>query len=271
MSLATKIVFLVLAAIFIGAILFGLHLKTVYNGFIASTDAGDPLFERELLEQYGEKLVQELANNEVKFAIVSRSGQKREKLPKGIMFTHSAFFLYQPQPDGTPDYAVYNLYHGEENRLKSSLKTDRPADFLRLLQEHDAGIIVPTQETQDELAVFVNSPEYDEVHQDNYSLISNPLDTRFQNCNEFMLDTMAALFWNEFDPVQIKARFRESLNPAEINASFLRRHIGPLVDERLIMADQSKPILTTTSDTLAKFLESEDRLERSYVLKLSGD
>lgn len=274
MSRGTKIAFFILALLFAGAVTFGLYINKIYDGFVASTNVGEPLFERELLESYGDQLVNELAGKNVKFAIVSRSGQPRENLPKGVMFTHSAFFVYAPShaDDGSErhDYAVYNLYHGEENRLKSTLVTDSPADFLRLLQEHDAGIIIPTPETQTALTAFLDSEAYDDVHQENYSLISNPLDTRFQNCNEFMLDTMAAFFWDEYDPAKIKVQFKKTLEPAKINASFMRRHVGPLVDERLIMRDQGKPILTTTSQTLSGFLKSENRLSKSYTFEFTG-
>ena len=149
---------------------YGWHIKSVYSGFVASTDNGDALFPRETLEAYGQQILDELTQKDVKLAIVSRAGQTREKLPKGVMFTHSAFF----RRNDTGGYDVYNLYHGEENRLRSSLVTDTPADFLRLLQEKDSGLLIPDKASKDLLYTFLESPNYPLVHQADYSLISNP-------------------------------------------------------------------------------------------------
>ncbi len=260
-----------LFALFLSASMFGWHIHTVYRQIVASSPIGEPLFERELLETYGQKIISELASNNVRAAIISRSGQPRKKLPEGVEYTHSAFWLYEPKADGTPHYAVYNLYHGEENRLISSLVKDDPADFLKLTREHDVGIIIPDSKTQMELIEYINSPRYGEVHQVNYSLISNPFDSRYQNCNEFMLDSLAAMVWGTPNSSVIKERFKTTLKPTELKSSFIRRRIGPIVDERLIVTDHEGPLLTTTRQTLAQFLSDEGRLEKAYALKLGRD
>jgi len=265
MDLKWKILLGLLAVLFIASSVFGWHIHTVYRQVVASTNVGPALFKAETLDKYGNTITAELRQKNVKAAIISRSGQPRNKLPDDVMFTHSAFFLYQ---DEIQDYAVYNLYHGEENRLVSSLVTDTPADFLRLLRERDAGFIIPDAATQEQLYNYITSPTYGAVHQVNYSLISNPYDPRMQNCNEFMLDTLAAMVWNTTDSLAIKARFKDMLRPSELKASFIRRHIGPLVDERLVMNDHDEKIWTTTSQTLANFLKDENRLAAHYMLNL---
>ncbi len=265
MSSMAKVAAFEVLALLIAVFGFGWHLKTVYSGFVASTDQGDALFERDVLEDYGQQILDELIRQDVKTAIISRSGQKREKLPEGVMFTHSAFFRRNDQGG----YDVYNLYHGEENRLISSLVTDRPADFLRLLQEKDAGILIPDAATQDQLYDFLESPEYKAVHQVNYSLISNPFDLRFQNCNEFMLYVVAAMFWETTDTEAIRQRLMKTIEPNKLKASPIRRHIGPKIDERLIMEDHDGEILTTTFGTLTQLFEREGRLDTSYVLNFT--
>jgi len=265
MALKWKILIGVIFSLFVASSVFGWHIHTVYRQVVASTNVGPALFEADILKAYGETITNDLKQNKVKAAIVSRSGQPREKLPEGVMFTHSAFFLYERESDS---YAVYNLYHGEKNRLESSLATDTPADFLRLLRERDAGMIIPTPEFQEALYDYITSPKYGEVHQVDYSLISNPYDPRFQNCNEYMLDSLAALVWDTTDVGAIKARFADMLRPSELRASFIRRHIGPLVDERLVMDDHADKIWTTTSQTLANFLGDEGKLQSHYMIDL---
>ncbi len=265
MALRWKILLGLFAALFIASSIFGWHIHTVYRQVVASTNVGPALFDANTLDKYGSIITAELREKSVKAAIVSRSGQPRNKLPEGVLFTHSAFFLYQEK---SQDYAVYNLYHGEENRLVSSLVADSPADFLRLLRERDAGFIIPDTATQEQLYNYILSDQYGAVHQVNYSLISNPYDARFQNCNEFMLDTLAAMVWDMTDSLAIKKKFENSLQPSELKASFIRRYVGPLVDERLIMTDHEDKIWTTTSQTLANFLKSEGRLAAHYALDL---
>jgi len=77
--------------------------------------------------------------------------------------------------------------------------TDTSVDFLRLLQERDAGILIPTSAVQTQLYDMLENPKYAAVHQADYSLISNPLDLRWQNCNEFMLYAVAATIWDTTD------------------------------------------------------------------------
>jgi len=265
LNFAAKITSSVIVTLIISIFGFGWHIKTVYSGFIASTDRGNALFSSDVLENYAQQILNELTDKDARVAIISRSGQPREKLPKGVMFTHSAFF----RRNENGDYDVYNLYHGEDNRLTSSLVTDKSADFLRLLREKDAAILIPDLATQTQLYDFLESPNYKTVHQVNYSLISNPFDLRWQNCNEFMLYTVAAMFWDTQDTDIIRQRLMKTITPHELKASLIRRHIGPKVDERLIMADHGKTIQTTTFQTLTQLFDREGRLKESYVLEFT--
>ena len=263
MSLTSKILLDGGLALLIAVFGYGWHIRTVYAGYTASTDSGDALFPIETLENYGQQIQDELARKNVRLAIISRAGQTRDKLPEGVMFTHSAFF--RQNSDG--GYDVYNLYHGEENRLRSSLVTDTSADFLRLLQERDAGLLIPDANTQDLLYDFLESPEYHAVHQADYSLISNPLDLRWQNCNELMLYAVAAAIWNTTDRPMLRDKLAETITPTELKVSPLRRHFGPMIDERLILDDHGETVLTTTFGTLTQLFETTGRLKESYVLE----
>lgn len=267
MDIKLKVLLGILGAAFIASAVFGIHLHHVYRGFVASTTSGEPTYPLSVRQSFGEQITASLRANDARVAIVSRAGQKREKLPEGIAFTHSAFWALQD--DGS--YAVYNLYHGEENRLISSLVTDDPSAFLKLTQEPDAGILIPTLAAQDRLVEYITSARYGEMHQVNYSLISNPFDSRYQNCNEFMLDSLAAALWDMSATQAIKTRLRESLKPSEIKVSWLRRIIGPKVDERLIMSDHGNKVYTATRQTLGQFLESQDALALDYILPLAVD
>ena len=264
MKLTSKFLIVSLLSLLIAVFGYGWHLRSVYQGFNASTDSGDALFARETLENYGQQILNDLKRKDVKFAIISRSGQERAKLPEGVMFTHSAFF----RRNEAGEYDVYNLYHGEENRIRSSLVIDTSADFLRLLKERDAGILIPDAATQNLLHEFLENPEYGAMHNADYSLISNPFDLRWQNCNEFMLYVFAAAIWDTTDREVLRQKLQNTIVPTELKVSFIRRYYGPKVDERLILKDHGKKVFTTTFATLTQLLEQTGRLEESYVLKL---
>ncbi len=262
MSLTAKILLGGGLALLIAVFGYGWHIRTVYAGYVASTDSGDALFPQDILDNYGQQIQDELKRENVKLAIISRAGQVREKLPKGVMFTHSAFF----RRNAAGGYDVYNLYHGEENRLRSTLVTDTSADFLRLLQEKDAGILIPDAATQDLLYAFLESPDYAAVHQPDYSLISNPLDLRWQNCNELMLYAIAAAIWETTDRAVLRDKIAATITPTELKVSRAKRHFGPMIDERLILDDHGDKVLTTTFGTLTQLFEVTGRLNESYVL-----
>jgi len=263
LSLTTKLILGVSLALLIAVFGYGWHIRTVYNGYTASTDSGEALFPRETLENYSQQILDELTRKDVKLAIVSRAGQTRDNLPDGVMFTHSAFF--RRNADGR--YDVYNLYHGEENRLRSSLVTDTPADFLRLLKERDAGVLIPVPSVQTHLFDMLETPDYAAVHQADYSLISNPLDLRWQNCNEFMLYVVAAAIWETTDRAVLRDHLKRSITPTELKVSPLRRHYGPMIDERLILDDHDDKVFTTTFGTLTELFEFTNWLDESYVLE----
>ena len=263
MSLITKLILAGGLALLIAVFGYGWHIRTVYAGYTASTDSGDALFSQSVLEDYGQQIQDELIDKNVKLAIISRAGQTRDKLPDGVMFTHSAFF----RRNASGGYDVYNLYHGEKNRLRSSLVTDTSADFLRLLQEQDAGVLIPTADMQTLLYDFLESSEYPSVHQPDYSLISNPLDLRWQNCNELMLYAVAAAIWKTTDRTLLRDKLAATITPTELKVSPLRRHFGPMIDERLILDDHGEKVLTTTFGTLTQLFDATGRLDKSYILE----
>ncbi len=260
-TLSASAVFLIIAVLG-----FGWHLKGIYEGYVASTDRGNALYSADVLEDYGKQITQELMRKDVEVAILSRAGQPRKNLPKGVDYTHSAFFVRQTGDE----YYVFNLYHEEDNRLRSYLKTDRPANFLRLLREADAGIIIPDTATQAALKTFIGSPAYLAMHTQDYSLISNPFDLRWQNCNEFMLYALGAHLWNTTDKAAVKARLMDAIEPTPLNVSAVRRFYGPKIDERLILADHGDTVKTTTSADLAELLAAENRLKESYRLTFNA-
>jgi hypothetical protein len=261
--LSIKLIAAIIAAgLLIGVFGFGRHLNLHYTSLIASTQNAKPLLDMQVIEGFSTRFVDELNERNIELAIVSRAGQPRDRLPVGVSYTHSAFWV----SNDVGGYDVYNLYHGEENRLISSLIKDLPIDFLTPTRAKDFGVILPTPAFQKIMKAHILSDDYGRAHNPNYSLISNPFDTGFQNCNEFLLDELASVVWREVDKTKLKVGIKKQLKPTEIKAGFIRRHVAPYVDERLVMSDHGKQIFTTTRLDLLEFLKSQNVFDQDFIL-----
>jgi len=238
-----------------------------------STRTPVTLLNDEAAAAFAKQIETELASKDARLALVFRTGRARADLPRGISYTHGAFWAYVPiqLADGRTirGYAVYNLYHGDGESLprdQSYLYQDYPFDFVRGSAVDDVGVIIPTREMQRRILGVMLSPLYGQLHVTHYSLISNPLDPRYQNCNEFMLDVIAAAAWETSDYAQIKANLREHFRPTRVNVGLFARVLGPITDERVKTDDHRGAIRTTTYESMAKFMGDNGLLQESFAL-----
>lgn len=220
---------------------------------------------------FSKQIERDLAARGVHVALVFRSGRERADLPDGVRYTHGAFWVYSEleTEDGRRihGYAVHNLYHYEDDQRTSYLAQDWPLNFTLGDVIGEVGVIIPSPELQRRLALMLNSGADDALHQPDYSLISNPHDPRFQNCNEYILDVIAAAAWETTDRNQIKANLAAWFEPTPIRAGLFARMFGPSVDDRLRMDDHSGTIRTTTFTSLGRFLGEHNMLAEQYEIR----
>jgi hypothetical protein len=246
------------------AVLLGLAVAAPVPAYALDSGqapAADHLSAEEA-RSFSKEIERELASRGTVVAMVFRTGRPREKLPEGTSYTHGAFWVYQSSvtPDGdiVKGYAVYNLYTGDGEELpvtRSRLVQDYPFDFTAASHEDDVAVIIPTREVQRRLLGVIASPDYAALHVPEYSLVSNPADARYQNCNEFMLDVLASGLWETADYTQIKVNLAASFKPARIKAGGLKRLFAPLADSRLRLGDQGRVIETVTFESLSQFMQ----------------
>lgn len=224
---------------------------------------------------FSKQIERRLAAGGARVAIVFRSGRPREALPDGISYTHGAFWTYGPieTEDGKTlnGYAVHNLYQGREDVLSSYLKQDFPYDFVKPAVEERVGVIVPTPGMQKRILEIMASDQYKAMHQPAYSLISNPHDASYQNCNEFMLDVIAASAWDTADRAQIKTNLAAYFEPSLVETSLIQRLFAPMADARLRTDDHDGDIRTTTFASMAAFMEEYDLSDASYEITFERD
>jgi hypothetical protein len=238
-----------------------------------STAVAAPRLTRAQAAAFSKQIENDLAGRGARVAIVFRTGRLRSKLPEGISYTHGAFWVYRDihTADGRelPGYAVYNLFAGDGKvwpTTQSRLVQDWPVDFTMGSAVDDVAVIVPSPEMQRRMLAVIDSPTYEKLHNRSYSLIANPWSSKHQNCNDFMLDVIAAAAWQTDDPTQIRADERAHFIPAVVKAGPLMRLFGPMFDNRLLTDDQSGQIRTATYESMAAFMRQNGLLEAAYVL-----
>ncbi|MEI7931959.1 MAG: DUF2145 domain-containing protein [Alphaproteobacteria bacterium] len=235
--------------------------------------ASAPHFRPEQAARFSKQVEDDLAARGARVAMVFRLGRPREDLPEGISYTHGAFWVYRTltTADGetTSGYAVYNLYAGDGQAWpvnRSRLAQDWPLDFVRGSTVDDVAVIVPTPEMQRRILTIIDSPTYEQLHNPAYTLVSNPWERKYQNCNTFMLDVLGAAIWETSDPDRITKDLKSYFRPTIVHASGLTRLFGPMTDARLRTDDQHGPIRTATYESLVEFMRRFDLLNGAYTL-----
>jgi len=238
----------------------------------SSARAVAPHFTPEQAAAFSKQVERDLASKRARVAMVFRAGRMRDKLPEGIAYTHGAFWVYRDiqTTDGKSlkGYAVYNLYAGDgENwsKIESRLVQDFPLDFTRGSTVNDMAVIVPSPEMQRRILAVIDSPTYAKVHNPEYSLVANPWARKYQNCNNFMLNVIAAAVWETDDPSRITANLKAHYKPTVVKANGLVRFFGPIADQRLRTDDQGSTIRTATYESMAAFMAETNLLQEAYV------
>jgi hypothetical protein len=231
-----------------------------------------PHFTAEQAAAFSKQVERDLASKGARVAMVFRAGRMRDQLPEGISYTHGAFWVYRTikTADGQSlsGYAVYNLYAGDGkawSKIESRLVQDFPLDFTRGSTVNDMAVIIPSPEMQRRIIAVIDSPTYQKVHNPAYSLVANPWSRKYQNCNNFMLNVIAAAIWNTNDPQQITADLKAHYRPTIVKANAVLRLFGPIADQRLRTDDQQGPIRTATYESMAVFMGENDLLQENYI------
>lgn len=202
--------------------------------------------------------------------IISRLGQERSSLPKGVNFTHSALAIYSDitldNGEVAKGYAIYNLYQNEGNKNRSSIVVDYPVDFFWGAAELTAGIVIPSPKLQQRLIESVIKGDHLSLHNPKYSLISNPNNNKYQNCNEHLLNLVNAAIYQTTDMAQLKANTRAHFSPQRIRINGVKLALGGLFVDGIRTSDHKGKIYTTTFTSIGKYLKENDLAKDIWVL-----
>jgi len=234
-----------------------------------SNQATEAKFKPEQIATFAKNVEKYAAKQGARAFIIARLGQPKDKLPKGINFTHTAIAVYSQitLDDGKKvnGYAIHNLYQDAKDSNKSFLVTDYPVDFFWGAHELKAGIIIPTPELQQKIIQVIASGQNKEVHNPKYSLIANPFNNKYQNCTEHTLNIINAAIYQTTDMKQLKANTKAYFEPQRVHVSRFKLGLGRLFADGVTTKDHKGKVRTTSFGAIGRYLEKYDLLKESKV------
>lgn len=245
--------------VFVLALVFGFFHPGAEGG---SQSGGAAHFKPEEIAAFSKKVERRLAEKGAGVAVVARVGRPRDKLPKGMSYTHTGFAVYSQitTADGRqiPGYAMYNLYQKSDKPDVSELVQDYPLEFFAAVEVLEAGVIIPSPELQERLLEVIASPVYRKLHNPKYSVIANPFTLGLQNCTEHTLDVIVAAIYRTDDLRFIKANEKAYFEAQPVNVNPVKLAIGSMISADVAISDHPGPPVTATFETIGRFLKKYD-------------
>jgi hypothetical protein len=215
-------------------------------------------FEPEKIITFAKDVEKYAAAQGARAFIIARVGRPQKDLPKGINYTHTAIAVYSniqlQTGDTVQGYAIHNFYQTQGKPNRSELVMDYPVDFFWGAQQLKAGIIIPTPEIQQRLIDLIDSGKNTELHNPNYSVIANPLNSRFQNCTEHTLDMINAAIYQTTDTKQLKANTNAYFTPQRVKTSPLKLMFGSMLMKDVTTKDHKRKVATATFGSIFNYL-----------------
>lgn len=252
-------------------LLFG--LAQAAHGQSASPANGEALIPAEVSAAFAKKVEQAVAARGARVAIVARKGRSTAELPPGIEYTHVAIAMYSALrlDDGRTvhGYALHNLYQREDRLDRSRIVVDFPAEFFAAASSLDAAVIIPRADLQQRLYQAVIDGTFTALHNPRYSAISNPFDSRYQNCTEHLLDVVNAAIFRTTDRGVLKQVARDWFRPQPLNVGAFTLLLGGLFSQEVAIADHRGAAYTATFGSLRDYLATHRLVEA--VLRIDPD
>ena len=232
-------------------------------------------FQPEEIVIFAKSVEKYAAQQQARAFIIARVGRPENDLPEGIRFTHTAVAVYSAitldNGETVKGYAIHNLYQNNDNVSKSSLVTDYPVDFFWGAQELKAGIIIPSMELQEKLIEIISSGKNKTLHNEKYSVISNPFNNQYQNCTEHTLDVINAAIYQTTDKTQLKLNAKAHFSPQRVKTNPFKLALGSMMMDDLTTRDHKGKVYTTTFTTIAKYLSKYQLAESTVIFNAKGE
>ena len=258
----------IIRTIYVAFLILGLT-GNVHAGSLARGESFLPMIDIAALSKKVERVA---AERGARVFLIARVGRPEASLPEGVEYTHISFGVYSSieTDDGRSvrGYAVYNLYQDAKRRTHSNLVMDYPVDFLAGARVLKAGVIIPTPALQERLLEVLTSETYHKVHNPNYSALSNPYNTKFQNCTEHTLDVINAAIYGTDDIAQLKENTRAYFKAQQLDINPIKLFFAQIFLSDMRLSDHTGPIRTVTFGSIVRYLEKYQLVEEVLSVHL---
>jgi len=220
--------------------------------------------------EFAKQVEKSLASHGARVAFVARVGRPPAELPRGLQYTHVGLAVYSriSTIDGKtiPGYATYNLYQKQNQSNRSELVQDYMLDFFSGVQVLKAGMLIPDEKLQKKLLQRIVDGSFNELHNERYSLLSNPYNNRYQNCNEYLLNLIQASIYNTTDMQFVKQSIQQHFQAWPVPVNPLGIILGGLFRQEIAVNDHRGRFETVTFGSLVAYLENYDLAKIHYTL-----
>ncbi len=218
------------------------------------------------------KVLKTLESSDAKVAIIARVGSDLSAYK--LRFSHAGLFV-RDHPKGKW-LAIHEL--NDCGTANSDLHVEGLANFFADdMFAWDAWLIIPSQDLQSKLVGDLISKSSLLMHEPRYNMLAFPFSTKYQNSNQWLLETLAKPMSNgkAYNRTSAQAWLRSNFfkpSTLEINAA---KRLGARMFKANIAFDDhpfdkrmAGQIDVVTVDSIVDFLEKNQLISSKQILKL---
>ncbi|TWI66251.1 hypothetical protein IP91_02063 [Pseudoduganella lurida] len=233
-----------------------------------------PLPLEEVIRTMGlaQRTLRALDDSGASAAMVSRVGQDLSRY--GLTYSHMAFVV-RDHPDGRWT-VVHEL--NDCGTAVSDLWNEGIGNFLLIgLHRHTTQLLIPGAATQARLAALLATRTPRRLHEAHYSMLSHVFSTRYQNSNQWVLETYAAA---AAPPGKVETRAEaqawlrgSGYRPITVAVPMFTRLGGRMFRANVAFDDHpfdrrmAGQIDTVTTDSIVRFVQAQDAAARVLVVE----
>ena len=127
-----------------------------------------------------------LEATDAQVALISRVGQDLSR--QGLRYSHMAY-VWRDHPKGR--WLVMHELN-DCGTAQSALYDEGLANFFFDVFAHEASILIPSKPSQAKIVAMLTSPAARSLHSPRYNMLAYAFSTKYQNSNQWVLETYAA-------------------------------------------------------------------------------
>lgn len=219
-----------------------------------------------------QKTLQALDSSGAQVALLARAGQDLSKY--NVRYSHMAL-AWRDHPKGRW-LVVHEL--NECGTAQSTLYNEGLGNFfMDDIFMYESLIMIPGQETQHQLARLLASNTPKRLHEPHYNMLAYPFSTKYQNSNQWVLETLAAAS-TEPGQIETRAEAQSWLRSASYAPQTLSIPAATRLGARMFRANiafddhpferrMTRRIDVVTVDSIASFMRQRQSDVREIVVR----